>query len=1162
MQTSYRSAPVQPTNLGVSVWPKQPRSHQLKALPLALVAAAGMSLGLVGTAADAATIVVNSGLDASDPSRCTLRDAIGFIDAGSITPATTNCTNSGSAFGVNDTITFASGITSVALTQSELSLSNGRTLLIQGTGQGGVTISRATSGRLIYQYGGDLTLDGITLTGGLDDSGAAVYVDASSDSATLNIKNSILTGNSAGGNVGGAISVSSGASNLFATVNVTDSTISGNSAAYGGGIFLDGPSVLNITGSTLSGNSTSAIGGGIVVGVGSKVSMVNSTLSGNTSTGNTVSSCQGTAIYVFRDSLNGTTNAVTLVNSTVANNSATSNCTGGAIYQYGGSVTLSSTLMSGNGVDISRGPSSSLTISGSENLVRNVVSGVTFTTPPITSDPLLGPLQNNGGPTFTHALLTGSPAIDAGNNSRGLTLDQRGAGYSRVAGPQSDIGAFEAPIDGACGTASSGTPTLFKPTSNLCSTGTATTVSGPQPFTWGCNGIGGGAVSTASNACSVMQQTWAVTPLVATGAGSGSISPATAQSVYNNAATSFTLTPMNGYDAGTATGCNGSLSGNIYTTGVVTGDCNVIASFVLTPVAGRCGTANRVPAISPPSANLCSTGTVVNFMGGAVGPWSWGCESIGNSLINASCSAPIQQFTASASVGVGGGGTVTPPTSTVNYNTVTSFTLSPNLGYAIGPVTGNCGGAVSGTSFNTAALVANCAITANFTLVPINGTCGASSGVPAIAAPSANLCSTGTLTSVAGGSTGPWSWSCAPNATGTTTANCAAPIQQVTATASIVGGNGVVNVPSRTINYNTVTSFTFTPSSGYLIGSVSGCPGTLSGNVFNTSALVANCAVTANFTLGPVNGVCGSASSATPALSIPTANLCSTGTATLVNGSGPWTWGCNGNATGTSTAANACSVAIRTWAVTPSVSGGNGSIGPNTVVTVNNNATTSFMLTPSSGYNINSVIGCGGTLTGTTFNTAAVTADCAVVASFSAVPRAAIALSGNAVSIPNGDISPTLADGTDFGSITLGQNRVNTFVIANNGTTTLTINGLSFTGANAADFVVTSPTVFPVVVSAGRSTSISVRFTPSSSGTRSASLVIAYDDGAVAGGPLDSARAKALGTAGFAVQGVGVQAAFDAQPVPAVGIGGLLAGLLGLLVAGMAAVRRNGRKQE
>jgi hypothetical protein len=58
-------------------------------------------------------------------------------------------------------------------------------------------------------------------------------------------------------------------------------------------------------------------------------------------------------------------------------------------------------------------------------------------------DPLLGPLADNGGPTLTHALLSGSPAIDAGNNAYATDWDQRGEGFPRIVNGIIDIGAFE-----------------------------------------------------------------------------------------------------------------------------------------------------------------------------------------------------------------------------------------------------------------------------------------------------------------------------------------------------------------------------------------------------------------------------------------------------------------------------------------------------------------------------------------------------------------------------------------------------------------------------------------------------------------------------------------------------------------------------------------------
>src|SRR5260370_33052746 len=64
-------------------------------------------------------------------------------------------------------------------------------------------------------------------------------------------------------------------------------------------------------------------------------------------------------------------------------------------------------------------------------------------------DPLLGPRQDNGGPTLTHALLPGSPAVDAGNNAYATTYDQRGEGSNRSVGGTVDIGASEDQISAA-----------------------------------------------------------------------------------------------------------------------------------------------------------------------------------------------------------------------------------------------------------------------------------------------------------------------------------------------------------------------------------------------------------------------------------------------------------------------------------------------------------------------------------------------------------------------------------------------------------------------------------------------------------------------------------------------------------------------------------------
>lgn len=133
------------------------------------------------------------------------------------------------------------------------------------------------------------------------------------------------------------------------------------------------------------------------------------------------------------------------------------------------------------------------------------------------------------------------------------------------------------PENGVCGTAN-GQATLLAPANNLCSTGTAGSVStAVGAFTWSCDGVNGG--TTAS--CSAPRQ-YTVTP---SAGANGAISPDSPQNVTYNQTTSFTVTPNAGYIASIAGTCPaGSWSGNDYTTGQVVGDCTVAASFEPAPL--------------------------------------------------------------------------------------------------------------------------------------------------------------------------------------------------------------------------------------------------------------------------------------------------------------------------------------------------------------------------------------------------------------------------------------------------------------------------------------------------------------------------------------------------------------------------------------------------
>ena len=222
-------------------------------------------------------------------------------------------------------------------------------------------------------------------------------------------------------------------------------------------------------------------------------------------------------------------------------------------------------------------------------------------------------------------------------------------------------------------------------------------------------------------------------------------------------------------------------------------------------------------------------------------------------------------------------------------------------------------------------------------------------------------------------------------------------VQTYTVTPSAGSGGTVNPSTAQTVFADTTPTFTVTPNTDYVRdNTVTGdCPaGSWNGNLYTTGAITANCSIGFSFTYNPapINGACGSANGQT-VTSAPTANLCTAGTAaTVTTTSTAYAWNCAGsNGGGTDSCA-----ATRNYIVTPSVNGGNGSISPSTAQTVAYNATPSFTVTPDQGYNAVMSGTCGGALSETTYTTAAVTASCTVMASFTA--NAAPVATVNAIS--------------------------------------------------------------------------------------------------------------------------------------------------------------------
>lgn len=229
---------------------------------------------------------------------------------------------------------------------------------------------------------------------------------------------------------GGAIANFSGAA-----VTLTDVTVTDNFAeCHGGGIYNLTGDVL-VIGSTFSANiagdcDTNEGDGGAIAGAGS-VTVINSTFSGN--------SADGAGGAIFSDD-------ATVENSTLTLNSAAGG--GGGVYAINGAANLKNTILAAN-TGGNCGTASGSIVSNGNNLSSDTTCALTGTGDlDDNSNANLGPLQSNGGPTDTHALLAASAAIDAGSSDcPAPATDQRGTSRARdgdvVPGAVCDIGAFE-----------------------------------------------------------------------------------------------------------------------------------------------------------------------------------------------------------------------------------------------------------------------------------------------------------------------------------------------------------------------------------------------------------------------------------------------------------------------------------------------------------------------------------------------------------------------------------------------------------------------------------------------------------------------------------------------------------------------------------------------
>lgn len=272
----------------------------------------------------------------------------------------------------------------------------------------------------------------------LHNNRADSYGGAIANSSSLVISRTVLDSNSAGTR-GGGLDDQGVAGTTAITIDA--STLSNNGAQFGGGIaYFDmyPQSKMVIVNSTLSGNSAarpfggagSSDGGGIYAYDGGQIWIYNATIANNNANpgfGLQTHLARGGGLLIT------TTAVITMVNSLLANN------------------TRSNGISIGTSDDCFTNSATTFLHSSGYNLIQNTTNCLivgTTTGNVIGQDPVLAPLYNNGGSTKTHALLSGSPAIDAGNpsgckdnNGVTLTIDQRRG--RRPTNGTCDVGAYE-----------------------------------------------------------------------------------------------------------------------------------------------------------------------------------------------------------------------------------------------------------------------------------------------------------------------------------------------------------------------------------------------------------------------------------------------------------------------------------------------------------------------------------------------------------------------------------------------------------------------------------------------------------------------------------------------------------------------------------------------
>ena len=272
----------------------------------------------------------------------------------------------------------------------------------------------------IFVSTGNINITASNITNNKSSGGGGIY---NIGGGTMTINNSAVIATQAVGTGGGIYNGN--------TLNLNNSTISSNTAnplnfTIGGG-GIDNNGTLNLTASTLSNNAAlnSTYGGGIINR--GTANITNSTVSTNTA---------GRGGGIFTSGIG----AVNLVSATIAKN--VSGSSGGGVSIFSNSIVRArNTIIADNTANTGADFSGVITSQG-YNLIENTDGLAGAAATDLTGvDPQFLPLDFYGGPTKTHALLVGSPVINAGSNETASATDQRG--FARIIGGTIDVGAFE-----------------------------------------------------------------------------------------------------------------------------------------------------------------------------------------------------------------------------------------------------------------------------------------------------------------------------------------------------------------------------------------------------------------------------------------------------------------------------------------------------------------------------------------------------------------------------------------------------------------------------------------------------------------------------------------------------------------------------------------------